>query len=240
MVEDEFLSTAQLFTASIHREEYLRQKKLAAQEQKTGVQSSLTDEGRTKQSRLTKVKIAAADLRKKRKKALINVFGTSGAGDAEDEDQDGYNLDPKLSALMAPKTQEKRLIESTISPKSSRSRFGVSRSMSTGEALSPDPNITELKSSPISRFTTRLDRDPHRAKSTVEVPPVPPLSTSASREIIEITDPPSDLSLPASKPRNPRIQQLLAKRKAQKAAEAVKVEEDDGKGAISNVPTFLL
>jgi hypothetical protein len=240
MVEDEFLSTAQLFTASIHREEYLRQKKVAAQERKTGVQSSHTDEGRTKQSGLTKVKIAAADLRKKRKKALINVFGTSGAGDVEDEDQDGYNLDPKLSALMAPKTQERKLIKSTISPKSSRSRFGVSRSMSMGEILSPEPNIPELESSPISRFGAQLEGGPHRARSIVEFPLVPPLSTSESRHIIETTDSPSDLSLPASKPKNPRIQQLLAKRKAQKAAEAVNIEEDDGKGAILNVPTFLL
>lgn len=99
MVEDEFLSTAKLFTQHIHHAEYVRLKKLA-KSRGTGVLRSMSRpvDGRTEQSAALKVKLEAGAKAKKIKDSM-------GEGDSENESsEDEYMQDPQLAGLM---TREK-------------------------------------------------------------------------------------------------------------------------------------
>lgn len=99
MVEDEFLTTAKLYTAHLHHADYQRLKKLSrvrAVSTMTGIERP-TD-GKTKQSLLTKKMIQASALRKSTQAAITNL-GLQAEINEDDED-DPYMQDPQLAGLM--------------------------------------------------------------------------------------------------------------------------------------------
>ncbi|EME78271.1 uncharacterized protein MYCFIDRAFT_216594 [Pseudocercospora fijiensis CIRAD86] len=94
MVEDEFYSTAQLFTRHLHYEEYelLKKKhKSRGREMLANLQRG-TDNGRTQQSKQLRLRLEAEETRKKQAELRRR------AGDSSDEDE--YMEDPQLAGLM--------------------------------------------------------------------------------------------------------------------------------------------
>ncbi|KAF7194154.1 hypothetical protein HII31_04510 [Pseudocercospora fuligena] len=94
MVEDEFYSTAQLFTRHLHYEEYeLLKKKHRSRGRETlaNLQRG-TDNGRTQQSKQLRLRLEAEETRKKQAE-LRQLAG-------ESSDEDGYMEDPQLAGLM--------------------------------------------------------------------------------------------------------------------------------------------
>lgn len=100
MVEDEFLSTAKLYTQHIHHAEYVRLKKLARSRGADVLQSiSRPVDGRTEQSNGLKMKLESERRAKKIKD------GMSGLGEEDESSEDEYMHDPQLAGLM---TREER------------------------------------------------------------------------------------------------------------------------------------
>jgi hypothetical protein len=98
MVEDEFLTTAKLFTAHLHHADYQRLKKLSRSRGASTLSSiARPTDGRTKQSVLTQKVILSASVGKSIQKGLKNVFGS----DDDGEENDPYLKDPKLAGLMS-------------------------------------------------------------------------------------------------------------------------------------------
>ncbi|KXT12089.1 hypothetical protein AC579_1857 [Pseudocercospora musae] len=94
MVEDEFYSTAQLFTRHLHYEEYeLLKKKHRSRGRETlaNLQRG-TDNGRTQQSKQLRLRLEAEETRKKQAE-LRRLSG-------ESSDEDEYMEDPQLAGLM--------------------------------------------------------------------------------------------------------------------------------------------
>lgn len=103
MVEDEFYSTAQLYTGHIHHAEYARLKKLhksRGQEILAGLGRG-TD-GKTEQSKALRSKMESLELAKKQKQTVrklrADVESESDAEGSEAEDE--YMQDPHLAGLM--------------------------------------------------------------------------------------------------------------------------------------------
>lgn len=98
MVEDEFLSTAQMFTQHIHHAEYVRLKKLAKSRGQSTLQAlDRPTDGRTAQSTATKLRLEAEE---KARKAKAGVKAMIGGGESDEEEEDDYMLDPQLAGLM--------------------------------------------------------------------------------------------------------------------------------------------
>jgi hypothetical protein len=101
MVEDEFLTTAKLFTAHLHHADYQLLKKLSgARGASTLSTISRATDGHTKQSTLTRKMVEANALRKSTKIGVRNVVGSGTDDDDDDLDEDPYMDDPTLAGLM--------------------------------------------------------------------------------------------------------------------------------------------
>lgn len=102
MVEDEFYSTAQLYTQHIHHAEYVRLKKLA----KSRGQSTLRalrrgTDGRTERSEASKMRVEGEEKGRKAREGVKALVRGGGDGESsEDEDEDEWMMDPQLAGLM--------------------------------------------------------------------------------------------------------------------------------------------
>jgi hypothetical protein len=105
MVEDEFVDTARMFTAPIHRSEYERLKRLSKSRGAETLEAiARSTDGRTAQSVSTKLKREAEGHRTKFHDGMKNIL----RDESEGED-DEYMQDPQLAGLMTgsqPITQE--------------------------------------------------------------------------------------------------------------------------------------
>ena len=92
MVEDEFLSTAKMFTQHMHHAEYVRFKKLA-KSRGEGVLEAINRpvDGKTQQSKGLKMQMEAEE----RAKGIKNAMG-----EEDDSDADDFLQDPQLAGLM--------------------------------------------------------------------------------------------------------------------------------------------
>ena len=94
MVEDEFLTTAKLFTKHVHHAEYVRLQGLARARGTTASSARRGTDGTTKQSAEVKLRIEATA-----KKADIKAV--IGNGPSESDEEDEYMQDPLLAGLMS-------------------------------------------------------------------------------------------------------------------------------------------
>ncbi|GIZ41460.1 hypothetical protein CKM354_000476300 [Cercospora kikuchii] len=93
MVEDEFYSTAQLYTEHLHQAEYARLKKLhRSRGQETLATLARATDGRTAQSMELQVKRQQEENQRKRRQAVI--------ADSDSEDEDEFMKVPQLANLM--------------------------------------------------------------------------------------------------------------------------------------------
>lgn len=133
MVEDEFYSTAQLYTGHIHHAEYARLKKLhksRGQEILAGLGRG-TD-GKTEQSKALRTKMESLELAKKQKQVLKKVKADAN-DDSDDEGsaaEDEYMQDPHLAGLMrASQMAPSQDLSGLASPKANtRAAAGYSQS----------------------------------------------------------------------------------------------------------------
>lgn len=99
MVEDEFYSTAQMFTQHIHHAAYVELKKKAKARGRDTLQSiARPTDGRTKQNSALLLKKEREEKEEQIKRGLGNDAPGSGS---DDEAEDEYMHDPLLSGLMA-------------------------------------------------------------------------------------------------------------------------------------------
>lgn len=97
MVEDEFLSTAMIFTKHIHHAEYVRLKKRArSRGEGTLREIGRGTDGTTEQSKGLKMRLEMDDNGRKIKNGLKKIDGR----EESDEDEDAYMQDPQLAGLM--------------------------------------------------------------------------------------------------------------------------------------------
>lgn len=102
MVEDEFLTTAKLYTSHLHHAEYQKLERLSLSQNEGAIKKleRPTDE-RTQMSIETRKKLEASKQRARSRVAFANVYGND---EEEDEDEDDPWLrDPRLAGLMRPK-----------------------------------------------------------------------------------------------------------------------------------------
>lgn len=113
MVEDEFLSTAHLYTSHLHKAEYLRLKKLARSQNASTIESIARPvDDRTEQSGESKKKIVGARQRAMGTKAMQNLEGDRrglGRDEDENEDDDPWMRDPRLAGLMTQRENSTQL-----------------------------------------------------------------------------------------------------------------------------------
>lgn len=168
MVEDEFLTTAKLYTAHLHHADYQRLKNLSrvrAVSTLSGIERP-TD-GRTKQTTLTKKMIQAGALRKGTDAAITNLGLPAEVN--EDEDDDPYMQDPQLAGLMN-QTQLKESVKLSMVVRSSqdRSKPNIKRSKPIAPTSGNETEETDDED---------LDRDclpKATSKRTLKVSPIAP------------------------------------------------------------------
>jgi hypothetical protein len=125
MVEDEFLTTAKLFTTQLHHAEYQRLRKLSrARGASTLSTISRATVGRTEQDTLNKKIVEANALRKRTKTAVRNIVGSGDDDDDDDLVADPYMDDPTLAGLMNNSQESVRLGKLVRSPDKVKSRPG--------------------------------------------------------------------------------------------------------------------
>ena len=126
MVEDEFLSTAKMFTQHIHHAEYVRLKKLAKSRGTGTLQAiSRSTDGRTEQSNALRMRLEAEETAKKIKNGVTNVSGEDESSGSEDE----YMHDPQLAGLMTNKSQVRKDLSGVSKARSNtRAAAGFSQS----------------------------------------------------------------------------------------------------------------
>jgi hypothetical protein len=111
MVEDEFLSTAKLFTQHLHHAQYQQLKKLIRAKNASTVTSVLRPtDGRTVMPLQTKKKIEGAAQRRQNEKALRNINGDDPDSDVDSlDEEDPWLRDPRLAGLMSTKEPSAKL-----------------------------------------------------------------------------------------------------------------------------------
>lgn len=132
MVEDEFYSTAQLFTAPLHRAAYERLKRLhRSRGEKTLANLERATDGRTKAGMALRMKMEAEERAKKQKKRA----GLE-EDDDESDDNDEYMAVPQLAGLMtsSQSTQTRTGTEGVVKAKSNtRAAAGYLQSPNKGK-----------------------------------------------------------------------------------------------------------
>ena len=115
MVEDEFLSTAKMYTQHIHHAEYVRLKKLAKSRGPGMLDASTRPtDGRTEQSTGLRLKLEAEENGKKIKNGIKQLGQEDESSEAEDE----YMYDPQLAGLMTREKQTRRDLSDLTKAKS--------------------------------------------------------------------------------------------------------------------------
>jgi len=113
MVEDEFHSTAQLFTRHLHRAEYQRLKRLAKSQNASSIQQIQRPvDARTLQSTESRKKMEGNMQRAEQASALRNIMGVKRLpGREEDEkvEDDPWMRDPRLMGLMTQRENSTQL-----------------------------------------------------------------------------------------------------------------------------------
>uniref|UniRef100_A0A2D3UTA7 Uncharacterized protein n=1 Tax=Ramularia collo-cygni TaxID=112498 RepID=A0A2D3UTA7_9PEZI len=161
MVEDEFYSTAQLYTSHIHHAEYVRLKKLhksRGQELLAGLGRG-TD-GKTEQSKALRTKMESLELAKKQKQAVRTLRAEADSGsDAEgSEAEDEYMQDPHLAGLMrASQMAQVQDLTGLASPRAS-TRAAAGYSQSPFKAARTKDVFAEEKQ-PQRKSMPKVDRD---------------------------------------------------------------------------------
>ncbi|KAF2217108.1 hypothetical protein CERZMDRAFT_93167 [Cercospora zeae-maydis SCOH1-5] len=187
MVEDEFYSTAQLYTQHLHQAEYARLRKLhKSRGQETLATLARATDGRTAQSTELKVKRQQEENERKRKQAVV--------ADSDSGDDDEFMKVPQLASLMTG-SQGATGHAQTRSTKS-RSRRALAEDGDSSSEPLPEPDLP-----PIGEVVEEEDEEtesddldaPLRKKSAQTKTTIPRLATSSSRA--------SSSSLPAPPPR---------------------------------------
>ena len=115
MVEDEFLSTARLFTQHLHHAEYQRLKKLARVQNESKIQSIARPvDNRSAVSSETKKKVEGRWLKFKQTEDLDGISSDVGGSDSRQDDDDQNENDPflqnpRLAGLMTQKAGSRKL-----------------------------------------------------------------------------------------------------------------------------------
>lgn len=129
MVEDEFYSTAQKFTAPLHRAAYERLKRLhRSRGAETLANIERATDGRTKQSTALRMKMEAEERAKKRRSAGL-------VEEDESDDDDEYMAVPELAGLMTSSqgvATKKVLANVTKAKSNTRAAAGFSQSPNKG------------------------------------------------------------------------------------------------------------
>ncbi|USW56784.1 hypothetical protein Slin15195_G101030 [Septoria linicola] len=138
MVEDEFYSTAQIYTRHLHQEAYVNLKKRhKARGQETLAALARATDGRTQQSRQLQLKLKAEENAKKRKQAMANDSGS-------EDDDDEYMLDPQLAGLMTG-SQSGRVQSSSRSAQArSRRSLAEDGDESSDPLPEPEPDLSPV------------------------------------------------------------------------------------------------
>ncbi|KAE9977775.1 hypothetical protein BLS_001141 [Venturia inaequalis] len=154
MVEDEFLSTAHLYTSHLHKAEYLRLKKLARSQNASTIQNiSRPVDDRTEQSGESRKKMEGARLRAMGTKAMQNLEGDRrglgrGEDGDEDEDNDPWMRDPRLAGLMTQRENNSQLSRITGAKSKTRASAGyaqASQSQGVTREIQEDVDNQEIK-----------------------------------------------------------------------------------------------
>jgi hypothetical protein len=111
MVEDEFLSTAKLFTQHLHHAQYQQLKKLIRAKNASTVTSILRPtDGKTVMSLQTKKKVEGAAQRRQNERTIRNINGDDSDSDVDSlDEEDPWLRDPRLAGLMNTKEPSAKL-----------------------------------------------------------------------------------------------------------------------------------
>jgi hypothetical protein len=208
MVEDEFLSTAQVFTRSVHRKEYERLQLEAASKnasQISSIQRPVTGTSRMSKETLKKREIAA------KRQMQQSYLSVTSKNPQEDDSSDDEDLDPRsewahseLRTLMRGNTGSQASLSSLIrhKPVATRAAAGFTDSQISsgfGQRMDPPPlqprrSHNEQRTTSSSSGTTAATKhNPPQAK--------PALETAAS-----IEDEDDDLDAPVVRANKPKPQ----------------------------------
>ncbi|KAK5118196.1 hypothetical protein LTR85_008176 [Meristemomyces frigidus] len=218
MVEDEFYSTAQMFTQHIHHAEYVRLKKLAKSRGAGTLQAiARPTDGRTAQSTVTKLRLEAEAHAKKLKDGLKGMREQ----EESDEENDEYMQDPQLAGLMMgsqragqeltglakarPKTRAAAGFSK--SPHKARRTRDVEAVAPIGDEMVPAP---KLQRQAVEQDSSEDEDDDLDAPATKPAKPLPPhavperrtngVSSSRSKDSSGIFKRFADASQPISRP----------------------------------------
>lgn len=163
MVEDEFYSTAQLYTGHIHHAEYTRLKKLhRSRGQETLAGLGRGTDGKTEQSKALRMKMESLELAKKQKQTLrkLRADEASGSDEADgSEAEDEYMQDPTLSGLMkASQMAPSQDLSGLVNPKAN-TRAAASYSQSPYKAFRTKDVLAEDKQSQRRKPISKVDED---------------------------------------------------------------------------------
>lgn len=191
MVEDEFYSTAQLWTQHLHQQEYVRLKKLhKSRGQDTLNALTRGTDGRTEQSREVQLKAQAAEMAKKRKRTTGGDSGSEG-----EEDEDDFMFDPQLAGLM---TGSSQLASSQRRPKLAMERARKALAEDGSESSEPLPELN------LSDIVEELEEDEEPDSDDLDAPQ-PKAPTKAQEKLLRPFASSSSGPSPDVKPPPPRI-----------------------------------
>ena len=177
LVEDEFLSTAKMFTQHIHHAEYVRLKKLARSRGAGTLQAiDRPVDGRTEQSAGLRVRLETEEKARNMKDGLVKV-----RNEGESSEEDDYMLDPQLAGLMTrAKGVGKDLSGITKAKSNTRAAAGFSQSPRNVERRRDalvHRNEPDSKPAAISRNASKAFEDEvfsADAESDLDAPPTKP------------------------------------------------------------------
>jgi hypothetical protein len=148
-VEDEFLTTAKLFTQHLHHAEYQRLKRQARSKNASAIHRiSRPVDSTTKLSTESRIKIQGAEQRHNQKNTLTNIIGAANLGrrdESDSEDEDPFMNDPRLAGLMTHRDSSTKL--STVAGVKAKTRASEGYSQTakvTGLAAVPESNSRSL------------------------------------------------------------------------------------------------
>lgn len=202
MVEDEFYSTAQMFTQHIHHAEYVRLKKLAKSRGAGTLQAiARPTDGRTAQSDATKLKLEAEANARKIKAGIKEIV----KHEESDEENDEYMQDPQLAGLMQgsqragpelaglakAKSKTRAAAGFSKSPQKSRRTRNAEAVASTSERK---PTAKESQRKPLEQDRSEDEDEDLDAPATKSARALPPRPHSRERHMNGVSSSPSDSS----------------------------------------------
>ncbi|KAF2483038.1 hypothetical protein BDY17DRAFT_323803 [Neohortaea acidophila] len=266
MVEDEFFSTAKIFTQHLHHAEYVRYKRLAASRGAETLENmARPTDGRTQQSDSLKLQIEARGKADKLRQAIrLATKELNGAGSGEEDD---YMNDPQLAGLMTGENVSRDLSGVSTLKANTRAAAGLLQSPRNVErtrdviadrsAIKAAPKFApangrvgglikeEEESTADEDDLDALQKDARRANVKVESIPSrtkhlgePPSNNTAPRSNATHASGTVKTQEPSSTFRDTQTFDFLAKRRAEREKKK-REEERQAKRAI-DVPTFII